>query len=354
MTANEGNLPPIPSQPDLFTAAEHAARETPPRSSPGQERAAGARHDHARALYDALRMRLAETVIGHAHARDQLALLGTRHALGLATVPLRAVLAGPSGCGKSTLVRALAQCLGYPYAVVDVTELAETNWSGLQIGDVLGDLWVQAGECPERMARSVIVLDEIDKLAAGRLTGVSRDYQLGRQRSLLPLLGGAPLRFTVPKARDRTLAWSSARALIIGAGVFGRLRPGEALSAAALIAIGFEHELVERMGQLLRLPPLSATQLGRVLRAGVEGVVATYDAFGIGLTIPEHTCGYVARAIADGKLRVGTRQATTLLIEAAQVKLVGLLEQQVPRGTVVALTPDDLDISAPANCRRTR
>lgn len=297
----------------------------------------------ARLAYQTIRARLSAAVVGHEAARDLLALLGTQHLLGSrAGPPVRAVLVGPSGSGKSTLVRALAESLRVPFAVVDVTELAETNWSGLQIADVLGDLWRQADGDTDRFQRAVIVLDELDKVATGTAVGVSLDYAIGRQRSLLPLLGAGPLRLAPPGARDRTVTWDSQHALIVSAGVFDGLPRDRRVTPTDLQRLGLMHELVERLGRVIRLAPLGASELAAVLRAGLRSTEGLYQRFGFRLRVTDEACALVARAVAEGRLDAGPRQAVTLLAAAAQERLLTLLNAGAAGGSVVALTPDDV------------
>src|SRR5688500_15403536 len=82
----------------------------------------------ARALFAAIRGRLRADVVGHEDASDHLALIGVQHVLG--QHGQRLLLVGPSGVGKTTLVRSLAAALDLPFVLVDVAELAETNWAG--------------------------------------------------------------------------------------------------------------------------------------------------------------------------------------------------------------------------------
>jgi ATP-dependent protease Clp ATPase subunit len=297
----------------------------------------------ARLAYQAIRARLTTAVVGHEAARDLLALLGTQHLLGSQPgPPVRAVLVGPSGSGKSTLTRALAESLRVPFAVVDVTELAETNWSGLQIADVLGELWRQADGDADRFQRAVIVLDELDKVATGAAIGVSLDYAIGRQRSLLPLLGGGALRLAPPGTRDRTVTWDSRHALIVGAGVFDGLPRDRRVTPADLRRLGLMHELVERLGHVIQLAPLRASELASVLRSGLRSTEGLYRRFGFRLQVTDEACALVARAVVEGRLDAGPRQAVTLLAAAAQERLLTLLNAGAPGGSVVALAPDDV------------
>ena len=254
------------------------------------------------------------------------------------------MLGGPSGVGKSTLARTLAESLQLPHTIVDVSELAETNWSGLQLADVLTGLYHQSGASMRRMARAVIVLDELDKLAARGASTAGRDYLRGKQRSLLGLLGGGvPLHFGAGGDRDRSFEWPSDSALIIGAGVFQGLPDGRDPAPEDLIRLGLMPELVERLGQVIRLQPLGPAELARVLERQLAPMRASYEHFGFELRISPAAVAAVARTTVHGLGRAaGPRTAGTWLIEAAQRGLISLLNADAQPGTTWTLTPDDV------------
>lgn len=294
----------------------------------------------ARDLYHILREQLREEVVGHAAIVDRLALAGAQHAAG---IPSRLVLVGPPGVGKTTLVRTLAESLRLPYLLVDLTELAETNFTGLQLADLLANLYIQAECSIGRMEKAVIVLDELDKVAMRGGYTVGRDYRRGKRQSLLALLGGGvPVRFGASGYRDRSMQWRSDSALIIGAGVFQGLAPGRDPAPEDLIRLGLMPELVERLGQVVRLQPLGSAELARVLERRLELMRTAFEAFGYSLTVTPAALATVAHAVAQGHGRAGPRTAATWLIAAAQRGLMSLLNADAAPGTTWSLTPDDV------------
>lgn len=294
-------------------------------------------------MFAELRARLAARVVGHEAVRDRLALLCVQHMLGTSTSPLRALLIGPSGAGKTTILRAICDSLPVAHAFLDATDFSASGWAGTNVSDVLAALWQQAGESTAAMSRAVVVIDEMDKLRA-RGSGAGAEVARDRQRSLLPVLGANPIRFTGSTSKDRTLIWDSRRALIVMAGVFNGLPRDREILPHDLVRAGFLPELVERMGQILPLGPLRPADAARVLRSRVRDDIALFASFGYKLLVTDEACGLVARAMADGALRIGMRQAATLLSAVAQGKLLGLLRARAPSGTVVVLTPDDVDL----------
>jgi ATP-dependent Clp protease ATP-binding subunit ClpX len=75
------------------------------------------------------------------------------------------LMVGPSGSGKTLIARTLARSLGVPFAAADVTSLSPTGYTGNDVESVLSAAYIDAGEDLDWAGRSVIFLDEIDKIA---------------------------------------------------------------------------------------------------------------------------------------------------------------------------------------------
>ncbi len=259
-----------------------------------------------------------------------LALAGVRHIAGGSGE--RILLTGPSGCGKSTLTRALAEALDVPWLLIDVTMLSEQNWQGTDISDHLEALYDRHGA---RAEESVIVLDEVDKLCVRDAERSSKDYRIGKQQSLLPLLGTGS---EIPLMNGQRVRPD--RMLILMAGVFDGLPAGTA-GPGDLVRLGLMHELVERMGRIIRLRPLPTSELMAVLRAGLSSTAVAFRLFGYFLEVPDAVLAYVASRLRSGD-EAGPRSGIAWLRSAADRLLVRLLDEAAPIGTIVVLRPDDV------------
>ncbi|CAG5101415.1 Oidioi.mRNA.OKI2018_I69.YSR.g17066.t1.cds [Oikopleura dioica] len=100
---------------------------------------------------------------------------------------------GPTGSGKTHLVQTLAKYLDVPYAVADCTALTQAGYVGEDIESVIQKLLQNAGGNVEKAQRGIVYLDEIDKIAARKLSGGNfRDVSgEGVQQGLLKLLEGS-------------------------------------------------------------------------------------------------------------------------------------------------------------------
>lgn len=103
------------------------------------------------------------------------------------------LLIGPTGTGKTLLVQSLARLLEVPFCVVDATSLTEAGYAGEDSESILQNLLSAADNNPEKAARGIVYLDEIDKIAKkSDALNSSRDVSgEGVQQSLLKLIEGS-------------------------------------------------------------------------------------------------------------------------------------------------------------------
>ena len=300
-------------------------------------------HGDARRLHRLILERIRQDVVGLDQAVERVALVACLHGIGVPRQ--RVTLIGPSGVGKTTLCRAVAHALELPFVVVDVASITETGFHGTDLHDVLIPMLLKA-KPRERADRAVVVLDEIDKLAIAGRIGVGIEHRRGKQESLLKLLEGDVLQMS--SESGGRFEWSSARALVIAAGVFAGLPSGSGPSVAPgdLIELGLMPELVERLGQVIRLSALPTEVLAEVLHRALISHAGAYEVFGYTLRVPHETLTYVARAVAANEAGAGPRSGAAWLRAAADEGLLALLRDGAPAGSTYELVPDAIHIPA--------
>ena len=138
------------------------------------------------------------------------------------------MLVGPSGSGKTLLARTLARSLGVPFASADATSLSPTGYTGNDVESILTAAYIDAGEDLEWAGRSVIFIDEIDKIARKSQANpsITRDVSgESVQHALLKLVEGTmaqlPLGASGRKHPDAPPEYiDTSKILFIGGGAF--------------------------------------------------------------------------------------------------------------------------------------
>lgn len=306
------------------------------------------------ALFAALRAALGRRVGPfNAGILDRLAMSGVLHVLGHGLN--RLLLAGPTGSGKTHLINALAEAIAevadvvVPVVTIDASTIQETGFSlGVQANEIARLLIQRAGGSMEHAARwGVLLLDEADKvMVPADSYANSRTKREGQQYALLPIVGGGVLTL---EGATGDLRFD--RILVCAAGAFAHTDwagSGRPISTADLVNAGWLGELAERFGDRINLPSHTMESLLHVLVSGAGSAAATMGplaaACGWSLDIVRETSRLVAIATLRGDRGLGPRSANELLVQAARSVVTRALNEGRPRGEVLRVTPDDVEL----------
>lgn len=223
-----------------------------------------------------------------------LAILITKFMCG--AFPLRILLVGGTGTGKTRLLHTIAAITGLPSTILPVTQVAESSWAGLQLGEVARtlhpDLFTRRGPsgriiAPEDVIRRpcCLLLDEIDKLSLVTpdrqpMDGAARAWRLGRQQTLLACLDPLSELPTRLEDVDGVVRLSLANSIVMSAGAFAMFGPTEVVTPVGLVGTGYTPELVDRLGVVLTMPQPSAAarhQIASVSAADMLAFARTLD-----------------------------------------------------------------------------
>lgn len=265
--------------------------------------------------------------------RDALALALASHENGHATSPT--LLVGPPGCGKSHLVSLISQHATRPCLRIDASQLTENGFKGLNLSESFQQTGAASSLRVSDLARSIVLLDEFDKLAAvGGSDSVFLAKRAGAQHGLLALLGGTG---TISIANGQALAIE--HMLVICAGAFASLGDTE-IDTQVLVRYGYLPELADRMQRVVRLArPTREVHLA-ILRSRFDSAneaAVTHHNSGLRVVFADSTLG--ALAMRAERLGWPTRR---LLREADDLAERALLAAIKTGTDEVLVSPDDI------------
>jgi ATP-dependent Clp protease ATP-binding subunit ClpX len=133
------------------------------------------------------------------------------------------LLHGPTGSGKTEIARAIAGAIKCPFAIVDCTKLTPSGFIGSDPTAFLLDLYHESGDDLEATERSIIFLDEIDKLC---ITNCSHEGAFQARKvmaELLKIIEGQKIQFkqkSVLPGLENTITIDTTNILFVAAGAF--------------------------------------------------------------------------------------------------------------------------------------
>jgi ATP-dependent Clp protease ATP-binding subunit ClpX len=151
---------------------------------------------------DEIKEQLDKVVIGQDEAKKTLAVAVYNHYKRITTPPMidapkleksNVFLLGPTGCGKTFLVENIAKMIGVPYYIADCTKLTAAGYVGADVEDCIAGLLRSCDYNVEMAQKGIVILDEVDKIAAGRGVSSSTFRDVGGeevQQSLLKIVEG--------------------------------------------------------------------------------------------------------------------------------------------------------------------
>lgn len=141
-------------------------------------------------------------------------------------VPVKSniLLLGPSGSGKTLVTSLLAEAARIPYSMSDATGFTQAGYVGDDVESIIAKLLVASDGDVELCERGIVLLDEVDKIAArAGPNGNGRDVGgEGVQQALLKMLEGTEVAVTykdptTKKKEERTVNTKNIMFVLSGA-----------------------------------------------------------------------------------------------------------------------------------------
>ncbi|KAF2491648.1 ATPase, AAA family protein [Lophium mytilinum] len=112
------------------------------------------------------------------------------------------LLLGPSGVGKTLMIKTLARVLDVPVSISDCTPFTSAGYIGEDVEVCVQRLISAANFDIAAAERGIIVLDEVDKIAAARVNHGKDVGGEGVQQALLKIIEGTTLQIKVNQERS--------------------------------------------------------------------------------------------------------------------------------------------------------
>jgi ATP-dependent Clp protease ATP-binding subunit ClpX len=228
------------------------------------------------------------------------------------------LLIGPTGCGKTYLVSILAQILGVNFLTSDATQFTSSGYQGRSVEELITDLLGICEGNEYKASKSIIYIDEIDKLRKKSNDGNGPDVNgLGVQQSLLKLLEGSDVPYISKYSQNGEYdkKMNTKDIMFICSGAFIGL---ESSSVQSLTDFGMIPEFLGRFPVITQLQELKFDDYRKILRDSKGSILNSFKEWflseGIELVVEDSAINIIAqKAIEKG---LGARGLHSVLDEA--------------------------------------
>jgi ATP-dependent Clp protease ATP-binding subunit ClpX len=255
-----------------------------------------------------IKKKLDEYVIGHEDAKKKLAVAAYNHfkrMKGHNIKKTNVIIIGPSGSGKTYMVSNLAKILNVGFLGVDATQFSAVGYKGKDTEDLIADLINVCENDEEKAAKSIIYIDEIDKIRKKQTSDSFDISGLGVQQSLLKLLEGSEIQYVSKNSPngqyDKKL--STENIMFIVSGAFVGLPE---VSTQALIEYGMIPEFLGRFSTKAELEKLTIEHYKKILVDSKGSIIHSYKEWfkteNINLIIDKTAIDYLAAMAIETNL----------------------------------------------------
>ncbi|KAB8233465.1 putative ATP-dependent Clp protease [Aspergillus alliaceus] len=112
------------------------------------------------------------------------------------------LLLGPSGVGKTLMAKTLARVLSVPFSISDCTPFTQAGYIGEDAEVCVHRLLAAANYDVEQAERGIIVLDEVDKIAAAKVSHGKDVGGEGVQQALLKIIEGTTVQVQAKQEKN--------------------------------------------------------------------------------------------------------------------------------------------------------
>ena len=228
------------------------------------------------------------------------------------------LLIGPTGCGKTYIVSILAKMLDVDFLTTDATKFTSSGYGGRNVEDIVTDLVTMCDNDEERAKKSIVYIDEIDKVKKKTSSDGSPDVNgVGVQQALLKLLEGSDVpyisKYSQNGEHDRKM--NTKNIMFICSGAFVGL---ESVDTQGLVKFGMIPEFLGRFSVTTQLMELKFEDYKKILTDSKGSILNSFKEWfateDIELIIEDSSLNIIAKKAIDKGL--GARGLQSILDEA--------------------------------------
>jgi len=227
---------------------------------------------------DQIKRELDLYVIGHDQAKKALAVAAYNHFKrmnGSTIKKSNVMLIGPTGCGKTYIISTLAQILGVGFLTADATQFTSAGYTGRSVEEIITDLISICDKDEDRASKSIVYIDEIDKIKKKSLMDGAADVGgVGVQQSLLKLLEGTDVPYASKYSQgEYDQKMSTKNIMFICSGAFVGLQD---TSIQSLTSFGMIPEFIGRFSVITQLKDLTKEDYKKILTDSKGSILLSF------------------------------------------------------------------------------
>ena len=167
---------------------------------------------------------LEKFVIGQDHAKKTIAVAAYNHFKRISSGSAKKsniLMLGPTGVGKTYICQLLSKMLDLPFVIADANSVTQAGYVGGDVEDILEQLFLKAEGDLEKAQGGIVLIDEIDKIAA-RPSETGRDASgRGVQEALLKVIEGGEFKVEIGSGQSKeSILFNTDNVLFIVSGAF--------------------------------------------------------------------------------------------------------------------------------------
>lgn len=224
-----------------------------------------------------IKQELDRYVIGQDDAKKKISVAAYNHLkriAGFKNKKNNLLFAGPTGCGKTYMVSTLSKIINVNFLTVDATSFTAAGYQGRSVEEIVIDLMVLCNDDGNEASKSIVFIDEIDKLRKSKVS-LSDVNNLGVQQALLKLIEGSEISYISRRSvgGEYDKKFNTKDILFICSGAFHGL---EDFSVDGLVNYGMMPEFIGRFSSICQLKKLEKSDYIDILKNSKDSVLNSF------------------------------------------------------------------------------